>query len=227
MIHAIAIDDEPLALEVLAGHARQLDFLLLDKTFTNAAEGIDHLQKNKTDVLFLDIKMPDKNGLDIAAQLSKTLHIIFTTAYAEYAVNGFELNATDYLLKPISLTRFVQACNKVKERLVHGTEEKELFFKDSGTWHKVLPKQLLYIESQGNYLKIVTKDRNFLIRQTLYELEQNLPDYFVKTHKSFIINTRKIDRMELHQLTIGFSNIPVSEHYRKYLFNILGLKNNL
>ncbi len=224
MLHAIAIDDEPLALEVLKGHARQLDFILLEKTFTNALKGLEYLQNNKADLLFLDIKMPDKNGLDVATLLPKNLQVIFTTAYAQYAVNGFELNATDYLLKPISLTRFTQACNKARKQQ-ENTKEQELIIKDNGVWHKIPVDQVLYIESQGNYLKLVTKNRNYLVRQTLYELEKQLPGYFAKAHKSFVINTRQIDRIEPQQVTIGFTAIPVSETYKKELFNVLGLKN--
>jgi len=225
MLHAVAIDDEPLALEVLKSHARQLDFILIDKTFTNALKGLEYLQKNKADVLFLDIKMPDKNGLDVATLLPKNIQVIFTTAYAQYAVNGFELNATDYLLKPISLIRFTQACNKAKKQQENIKDEDNLIIKENGAWHKIPAEQVLYVESQGNYLKLVTRNRNYLVRQTLYELEKQLPSYFARTHKSFVINTRHIDRIEPHQVSIGFTAIPVSETYKKELFNILGLKN--
>jgi DNA-binding LytR/AlgR family response regulator len=226
MLRAAAIDDEPLALEILTGHAAQLSFLALEHIFTNAAAGLAHVQRIKPDVLFLDIKMPDHNGLDIARQLPAGLQVIFTTAYPEFAVNGFELDVTDYLLKPISFARFVQACNKAKDRNAQKQEDQPLFFKDGGVWHKIPPAQLLYAEAQGNYIKLVTRDKNYLIRSTMHELEAQLSPYFVKTHKSYIINTRSIDRIEAQQVTIGFTGIPVSENYRKHLFNTLGLKNS-
>ncbi len=223
MLHAVAIDDEPLALEVLTNHARQLDFIKLERTFTNALEGLEYLHKNKPDLLFLDINMPDRNGLDIATQLPPNLQLVFTTAYAAHAVNGFELNATDYLLKPISFTRFTQACNKAKQQLGNNTEKEELFIKESGAWHKIVICGILYMESQGNYLKLVTQDRSYLVRQTLYEFEQQLPASFARTHKSFVVNTRNIAKVEQEQITIGSVEIPVSASYKKEFFNKLGL----
>ncbi len=225
MLHAVAIDDEPLALDVLTNHARELDFIRLERTFTNASEGLEYLRRNKTDLLFLDINMPDRNGLDIAAQLPSHLQLIFTTAYAEHAVHGFELNATDYLLKPVSLARFTQACQKARQQLENGIEKEELFIKESGIWYKIRIQELLYIESQGNYLKLVTKNRGYLVRHTLHEFEQQLPASFGRTHKSFIVNTRNIDRVEPEQVAIGAVVIPVSAGYKKEFFNKLGLKN--
>ena len=223
MLHAIAIDDEPLALEVLTNHAVQLDFIKLERTFTNAAEGVEYLHKNKTDLLFLDINMPDRNGLDIATQLPSNLQLVFTTAYAAHAINGFELNATDYLLKPISFTRFTQACNKAKQQLGNNTEKEELFIKESGAWHKIVTTCILYVESQGNYLKIVTKDRSYLVRQTSYEFEQQLPASFARTHKSFMVNTRNITQVRQDQVIVGTAAVPVSANYKKEFFNKLGL----
>ena len=223
MLHAIAIDDEPLALEVLTNHARELDFIKLERTFTNAAQGLEYLHKNKTHLLFLDINMPDRNGLDIAAQLPPNLQLVFTTAYAAHALNGFELNATDYLLKPISFTRFTQACNKAKQQLGNNIEKEELFIKESGAWHKIVVTGILYVESQGNYLKIVTADRSYLVRQTLYEFEQQLPASFARTHKSFMVNTRNIAQVGQDQVIVGTTAIPVSANYKKEFFNKLGL----
>lgn len=225
MLHAIAIDDEPLALEVLANHAIQLDFIELDRTFTNASEGLEYLQKNETDLLFLDINMPDRNGLDIATQLPQNLQLVFTTAYAAHAVNGFELNATDYLLKPVSFARFTQACNKAKQQFGKGNEKEELFIKESGAWNKIAVAGILYVESQGNYLKLVTGDRSYLVRQTLHDFQQHLPASFARTHKSFLVNTRNITKVEQEQVMIGCTAIPVSASYKKEFFNKLGLKN--
>lgn len=225
MITAIAIEDEPLALDVLRNHAQQLDAIVLAATFSNAAAGLSYLQANKIDALFLDIKMPDRSGIVIAQQLPPGLHLVFTTAYPQYAVKGFELDATDYLLKPITFTRFLQACNKIKQRMELPADSGELMIKENGAWIKLLPGDVQYIEAQGNYLKIVTRTHRHMVRQTLQEFEKSLPPYFLKIHKSYIINTRMVDRIAPAQVTIGFTTIPVSPTYKKELFSYMGLKN--
>ncbi len=224
MIRAIAIDDEPLALDVLQEHASKLGIVTLERVFTNAAEGLKYVAFQKPDALFLDIRMPDRNGIDIAGSLNAQLPIVFTTAYPDYAITGFELNVTDYLLKPIPFARFVQACNKIKARLEQTEEVAELFVKESGVWVKILLSDLLFVEAKGNYLHFETRSGTHLIRQTLQECCEGLPSYFSRTHKSYLVNTRAIERIDTAQVVVGGRAIPVSSSYKSELFAALGLK---
>lgn len=227
MIRAIAIDDEPLALDVLQEHAAKLDIVTLERVFTNAAEGLSYIDEHQPDALFLDIRMPDRSGKDIAGSLGNSLPVVFTTAYPDYAITGFELNVTDYLLKPVPFARFVQACNKIKARLEHRDEPEELFVKESGIWVKILLAELLFVEAKGNYLHFETKSGTHLIRQTLQECLDGLPSWFARVHKSYIVSTRAIERIESAQVLVNGQVIPVSSSYKQELFTTLGLKTNV
>ena len=226
MIRAIAIDDEPPALQVLQHHAAQVDSIQLEAVFTNATEGIAYLQTHPIELIFLDIQMPDINGMEIATLYKDKVQVIFTTAFSKYASKGFDLDATDYLLKPISFTRFVQACRKIKDKQEPGSEPSDLFLRNNNEWLRISPSDIQYIAAQGNYLKIITAKQQCLIRQTLQEIEQTLPSSFCRVHKSYIVNIKHIDRIEPHQVTIGFTGIPVSAGFKNKLFNRLGLKNS-
>ena len=219
MINAIAIDDEPFALDVLRTHAEKIPFLSLDATFVSTTEALAFLQKNQVDLVFLDIRMPDLTGIEFAALLPKTVHVVFTTAYAEYAVKGFDLAATDYLLKPISLSRLLQACTLVNERIA--TENKQqnlsdsLFVKDGYNLVKIDPLKITYIEAGDNYLSIYEGDKRTLTRMTLAELWAKLPkDAFQKVHKSYIVAIAKIEKIERNQVLIGGVKIPLSINLR-------------
>ena len=225
MISAIAIDDEPLALQIIEEHAAQVQFLQLKASFTNAVDAIQYLSANNVDVVFADIQMPDITGLQIAKEYSKSIQVVFTTAYPEYALQGFELNVTDYLLKPISLLRFLQACQKVSDRKQPVNKTNELFFKDASEYVKVIPDEIQYAEAQGNYIKLVTTAKEHLLRLTFAELEEKLAGRLIRIHKSYAVNPSKIDRIETHQVTIGTNKIPVGSNYRKEMMAGLGLSN--
>ncbi len=223
MISAIAIDDEPLALQIIEEHAAQVQFLNLKGCFTNAVDAIQYLSANAVDVIFADIQMPDITGLQIAGQYSKEIQVVFTTAYPDYAIQGFELDVTDYLLKPISLLRFLQACQKVQQRKQPQTKHEDLFFKDGAEFVKVKPDEIQYAEAQGNYIKLVTTAEEHLLRMTFAELEEKLPAQLIRIHKSYAVNPSRIDRIETHQVTIGTAKIPVGNNYRKDMVTGLGL----
>jgi two-component system, LytTR family, response regulator len=223
MIRAIAIDDEPLALHVLQNHAARLDFLCIEATFTNATKGLAYLQQHRPDALFLDIKMPDHNGLDIAVALPVNIQLVFTTAYAEHAVAGFELNATDYLLKPVPFARFEQACHKIKHRS-DSPDHQEIMIRENGLWHKILVDSISHIEARGNYLQIVAGDKNYLVRQTMQEFSEQLPSTFCRVHKSYIVNTKLTTTISSTEVSISDKVIPVSPNYKNDLFTKLGLK---
>ncbi|RZJ82340.1 MAG: response regulator transcription factor [Flavobacterium sp.] len=218
---AIAIDDEPIALDIVAAHASKVPFIDLKATFTNAFEAITYLQQNKVDLLFLDIKMPDINGIDFLKTLSKPPMVIFTTAYSEHAVQSFELDAVDYLLKPFSLFRFLKASNKAKELFDLRNNQSEnnnadhIFIKDGYEQVKVLLSEILYIEASGNYTQIIlSQDRLLSSRITINELSELLPNQqFIRTHRAFIVAKDKINRYDRSQIIIGNKSIPIGSTY--------------
>lgn len=161
MLKAIAIDDEALALEVIKSHAKKVPYLQLLQTFTNPLEGLEYLQTNPVDVLFLDIKMPDLNGIEVKTLIQKNILVIFTTAYSEHAVKGFELDALDYLLKPFGLSRFIQACDKALQlQKLRKTDYgmNYIFVKSGNGDIKVTFSELIFCESKGNYLHFELKN---------------------------------------------------------------------
>ena len=214
---AVAIDDEPLALEIIRSHASKVPYLELKATFTDAFQALEYLQKENIDLLFLDIKMPDISGIELFSSLSRKPMVIFTTAYSEHAVAGFELDAVDYLLKPFSLSRFIKGCNKAYEIYNYrnaATTTDHLYIKTGYEQVKVLYDDILYVEATGNYVTFATKDKNILSRSTFVEAINQLPsEKFVRVHRSFVVALNKIDKVERHQVTIGKKAVPVSEGY--------------
>ncbi|HZH95081.1 MAG TPA: LytTR family DNA-binding domain-containing protein [Flavisolibacter sp.] len=222
---AIAIDDEPIALDIVRSHASKVPFLHLNATFTDAFKAMEYLQKESVDLLFLDIKMPDISGIDFFNSLSKKPLVIFTTAYSEHAVEGFEMDAVDYLLKPFSLARFLKSCNKAFEwyNLRNATQTSDhLYIKTGYEQLKVFYDDILYLEATGNYVTFVLKDKTILSRSTFNEAINLLPpEKFVRVHRSFLVAVTKIDKVERQQLTVNKIVLPVSEAYNQNLLDIL------
>lgn len=215
---AIAIDDEPRALDVMTLHAAKVPFLDLKAVFTDAFDAIAYLQTNRVDLLFLDIKMPDISGIDVVKCLSRVPMVIFTTAYSEFAVQGFDLNAVDYLLKPFSLVRFLKACTKALDihTLRLGNAPDYLFVKTGYEEEKVLLNDILYVEAEGNYLSLVLTNRKLLSRQTMADLLQTLPpDQFVRVHRSFCVSVSKITKMARQEITVASRSIPIGASYEE------------
>src|ERR671913_223745 len=214
---AIAIDDEPIALEIVKSHAAKVPFLDLRAVFTDAFKALDYLQKESVDLIFLDIKMPDISGIDFFNSLRKKPLVIFTTAYSEHAVTSFELDAVDYLLKPFSLARFIKGCNKAFELYNFRNSADvtdHLYVKTGYEQVKVFYEDILYLEAAGNYVTFVLKDKNVLSRSTFIEAINLLPsNKFVRVHRSFLVAVNKIDKVERHQVTVNKTAIPVSEAY--------------
>lgn len=218
---AIAVDDEPIALEIIKSHASKVPYLDLKAQFTDAFKALEYLQKEGIDLIFLDIKMPDISGIDFFNSLSKKPLLIFTTAYSEHAVTSFEMDAVDYLLKPFSLTRFLKGCNKAFE-LYNARNASEpsdhLYIKTGYEQVKVFYDEILYLEASGNYVTFVLKDKNILSRSTFVEAINLLPpDKFVRVHRSYIVSVNKIDKAERYQVTINNMKIPVSDAYTQNL----------
>ena len=220
-MRAIAIDDEPIALDIIKSFASKVPFIELEATFTNAFKALEYLQKESVDLLFLDIKMPDISGIEFLNSLSRKPLVIFTTAYSEHAVASFELDAVDYLLKPITLPRFIKGCNKAFElsNLRNVSQPVDyLYVKTGFDQVKVLFDDILYLEAAGNYVTFVLKTGALLSRSTFNEAIGKLPvDKFIRIHRSFVISANKIDKLERHQVTIQQTVIPVGDAYSQDL----------
>ena len=222
---AIAVDDEPIALDIIKSHASKVPFLTLAATFTNAFEAIAFLQKNQVDLIFLDIKMPDISGIDFLHSLSNPPLVIFTTAYAEHAVKGFELNAMDYLLKPFSLSRFLKACNKAEElyslRKKPGTAaaSESIFIKDGYEQIKVAIDDIVYVEAAGNYTLIHLAGKPSLsTRMPIGDMLSLLPSQkFLRTHRAFIVAKKAVTKFDRSQVWIGDQLIPIGPTYTQCL----------
>lgn len=217
---AIAIDDEPIALEIIESHAQKVPFLSLQATFTNAFEALTYLQSNPVDLLFLDIKMPDISGIDFLETLTNPPMVIFSTAYSEHAVRSFELNAIDYLLKPFSLARFLKACTKAKELFdLRNTKNQPaaefIFVKDGYEQVKITLDDILYIEASGNYTQIHLKEKPLVSsRITISDLADLLPpSNFARIHRAFIVAKNKISKYDRAQVWIGGKVIPIGSTY--------------
>lgn len=218
---AIAIDDEPHALAVVHMHAAKVPFLKLQATFTDAFEAIAYLQNHRVDLLFLDIKMPDISGLELLNTLRQVPMVIFTTAYSEYAVKGFELDALDYLLKPFSLARFTKACNKALETKQLRSEERPpeaIFLKTGYEEERVTLNDILYLEAEGNYVAYVLPHRKLLCRQGIGEALATLPaGQFVRLHRSFVVAVAHVRKVGRQGVWVQDTEIPVGASYEDQL----------
>ncbi|MEO7801093.1 MAG: LytTR family DNA-binding domain-containing protein [Ginsengibacter sp.] len=225
MLAAIAIDDEPIALEVVKSLASKISFIDVAAYFTNAFEAAKYLQQNKVDLIFLDIKMPDISGIDFLKSLSHPPMVIFTTAYSEHAVQSFELDATDYLLKPFSQARFLKACNKAYEQysLKKSTYQsietgKHIFIKTGAEQVRVALDDILYVESKGNYMQFVLLQNKLISRLTMNEAEALLPlTQFARVHRSYIISKKHISKMTKNSVWIKDTELPIGSGFLKNL----------
>lgn len=220
MLATIAIDDEPIALDVVKNLAAKIPFLSMKGFFTNAFEASDFLHKEKIDLIFLDIKMPDISGIDFLKSISNPPMVIFTTAYSEHAVPSFELDAIDYLLKPFSLTRFLKACNKAREQfelkknINNPSVPVSVFIKSGYEQLRVELDDILYAESNGNYMQFVLADKKITSRLTMSEAEALLPvASFIRIHRSYIVSKKHITKIEKNSVWIQQTELPVGASY--------------
>ncbi len=218
MIHCIAIDDEPLALQLIQEYCAKISFLKLEKTFTNTDEAISYMQANKTDLLFLDIQMPDITGIQFYKNLLEKPPVIFTTAYKDFAVEGFNVDAVDYLLKPFEYDRFLKACYKAKEYIEFLSSQEvqlnSLFIKVNYEIMKVNLKDIDLIEALDDYIKIYIKPNPVLTLMTLKSIQEKLPPRdFVRVHRSFIVPLAKIEKFSKSKVWIAGKEIPIGSSY--------------
>lgn len=218
MIKAIAIDDEPMPLNILARYSQETNEVELTSTFTSTLAAKKFLSENQIDLLFLDINMPAQSGLDFFKSLEASYMVIFTTAHAEYAVDGFNLNAVDYLLKPYSLERFKQAINKAIEfqEYRNGIVTNAIFVKADYGIIKIPTEEILFIEAYTDYLKIHRSNKKIIItRMTMTNILGVLPRGFVRVHRSYLVPFSKVEQWSNRQITIGEYKIPIGKTYYK------------
>jgi len=226
MINAIAIDDEPLALTVIKSLCDKSERIHLQKTFTQPSEALRHLRKFPVDLIFCDIQMPAMTGINLVKSLQKNTMVIFTTAFSEYAVVSYELNAVDYLLKPINQKRFTQAINKAQEYFDYvnqkdHSEEKNIFIRADFSLVKIPLSDILYIEGLADYLKIYIKDRKTIVaRMSMKDMMEKLnSNDFIRVHRSFILPFGKIEAVRGTTIFIGDQEFPIGRTYAEAFFN--------
>jgi DNA-binding LytR/AlgR family response regulator len=218
MIKCIAIDDEPLALQVIQEYCQRISFLSLEKVFTNTDEAREYLKNNKIEVLFLDIQMPDINGLQFYKSLPTKPIVVFTTAYKDYAVEGFSVDAIDYLLKPFEYDRFLKACYKAKEYVEFLSSQElqlnSLFIKVNYEIIKINLKDIELIEALDDYIKIYIKPNPVLTLMTLKSITEKLPARdFIRVHRSFIVPVHKIEKFSKTKIFVIGKEIPIGSSY--------------
>lgn len=211
---AIAIDDEPQALKVIQMLSEKIPFLNLEASFTDAMEALGYIQQHPVDLVFLDIRMPDISGLDWAKGLSSKPMIIFTTAYSEYAVESYELDAVDYLVKPIPFNRFFKAVNRASELMQH-QQPAYTFVKSGHEYVRINFDQLLYLQGAANYVDFYTQEKRITVRMKLAEAMELLPDSFAQIHRSYLVNLALIERVHQNHVMIGEASISIGQSYRE------------
>lgn len=229
--NCVIVEDEPLAAEVLTEYIQQVPFLQLTNVCTDAIYAMEKLQAEKVDLLFLDIHLPKLKGIDFLESLKNPPYVIITSAYKEYALEGYELNVTDYLLKPIRFNRFLKAVNKLhqhKEEPIHSVtttlnaERKSFFFNVGKKRVKIFLDEILYIESLREYVRITTKDKSILTKFQLNEIEDILStNNFLRIHRSFIAAKDKIAAFTATDIEINNKSIPIGRSYKELVLSIL------
>lgn len=231
-ISCLIVDDEPLAQDVLEAYVKNTPQLNLIGICNNAIEALEKMKLNQVDLIFLDIQMPEITGIDFLRTLKDPPMVIFSTAYQNYAVEGFELNAIDYLLKPFSLERFQKAVKKADElaklKEEHLQREDEyIFIKSDQKLQKVHYNDILFIEALADYVKIHTPDKRYITLQTMKNMEEKLPEkYFKRVHRSFIVSLDKIMSIVGGSVEVSGQRIPIGKNYKESFFDALE-KNNI
>jgi len=239
MINCIIVDDEPKAITVLEMYIRKIDYLYLRGSYTNSIYALNFVNEEHVDLIFLDINMPDLSGIEFINSLSVKPMIIFTTAYSEYAVESYNIDAVDYLLKPILFPRFLRAVNRAKlmlefkERMktdpdtANGINDgSETIFLKSGTrTHQIELDDIYYVEGARNYLFVFTKEGRIMTLMRMKDLENQLPPKrFIRVHKSYIVALKHIKSIEKHQITVLNRQIPIGRNYREMFLREISKK---
>ncbi len=233
VIKCLVVDDEPIACEIIESYLQKIPHINLIATCHDALSAMEYINNENVDLIFLDIHMPELSGLALAKLIKNKTSVIFTTAYREYAVDGFDLKAVDYLLKPISFERFLQAYNNFMERREGEVEINEdnnisvktdfIYVRSERKMIKITFEDILYIESMSDYVNIVLKQKEVITRETITKIEQLLPEDFIRIHRSFIVSVPKIESFTHEIIEICGKELPVSRNYRDTVLNKLKL----
>ena len=237
MIRCLVVDDEPLALDILEDYISKVPFLTLVKTTTSAIEGLSLVQSDAVDLVFLDVQMPELTGIQFLKIINGKCEVILTTAYSQYALDGYELDVVDYLLKPIAFDRFYKAAQKVlQNKSNHPVIPQEvspatnshnfIFVKAEHKIRKIYLDDILYIEGLKDYISIFTEGERVITLQNMKKMEELLPaKSFIRVHKSYIVALGKIESIERSRIQIGDKIIPIGDTYRDYFFKLIEDKN--
>ncbi|MCB2207669.1 MAG: LytTR family DNA-binding domain-containing protein [Bacteroidetes bacterium] len=235
-INCIAIDDEPLALNKIREYIKRIGYLNLQSTFDNAVEALEFMKENKVDLIFLDIQMEELTGIQLLETLQVKPKVVLTTAYDEYALKGYELDVCDYLLKPISFQRFLQACEKVYRQFDPKIQVQEVpqkhsntanilnyfFVKNGSKTQKINFEDILFVEGMKDYLRIWTKDEKVMTLLSFKKLEEILPlEKFIRIHKSYLISIDKIESIERNRIKIAGERLPIGNSYRRQFYQTI------
>jgi DNA-binding LytR/AlgR family response regulator len=240
-INCIAVDDEPLALEIIKDYCAKVPFLNLMQAFDNAIDTMEYLRNNRVDLILLDIQMEDLTGIQLLNALKVKPYVIMTTAYDNYAIQGFDLDVTDYMLKPISFERFLKGLNKVYDRMHNEAVTpdgklvatvpsdpagKDYFFVKTDTHiEKITASEVLYVEGMGDYWRIVTKSKRIMTLMNAHGIEEVLPEnQFCRVHRSYFVAIAKIESIERKHIKIADQRIPIGDTYQKNFFDIIEKK---
>ena len=230
-IKCVIIDDEPLAINVVENHLKEFQNFEVIETFNNPIEALSLLEEGNVDVLFLDINMPKMNGLDFAKTLNSKMNVVITSAYREYAVESFDLNVLDYLVKPIPFNRFLKTINKITQKvyLQKGIQKEEgsnnesfIFLKVDKKLIKIKFEDILYVESLKDYIKVFTTSGNYLVHKSLTSMTEELPDSnFIRIHRSYTIAIDKVKSVEGNLVEIATTKIPIGRKYVNHAKRII------
>ena len=232
ILKCLIVDDEPPAIRLLEKYVARINFLELEATTTSSIQALSIIEQSQIDLVFLDIQMPELTGIQLSKIIKGKTKIIFTTAYSQFALDSYDVNAVDYLLKPFEFERFYEAVLKVKNTFISNEQVSELpkntsdylFVKTDGknNFEKIEVKDILYIEALKNYVAVHLIEKQIITNNTLKNIEDLLPKFdFVKTHKSFIVSLRHITKTDSLCVYIGDKNIPIGDTYKKELFEII------
>ncbi len=230
-LNCIIADDEPLARKGIRDYIAKISFLELQGEANDAVTSAKLLSEKKVDLIFMDIEMPEVNGVEFVRSLKENILIIFITAFPDYALEGFELNVIDYLLKPVSFDRFEKAVLKAKEYFELKNASKTIaeyfFIRCDSKFEKIIFDELLFAEALENYVKLYTKTKTYITYLTFKSVEDYLPaNQFIRVHKSYIVSISKIENLDNEEIKIGNNSVPLSRHYKNDVMNkVLG--NNL
>jgi DNA-binding LytR/AlgR family response regulator len=231
MINCIALDDEPMALEVIKELSKNIPFIDLTHTFTQVSLAQSHLSKFPVDLIFLDIEMPDKNGLEFLKSIKQNIMVIFTTAHSKYALEGFNVNAIDYLLKPIELGRFTIACNKANDffeysNISNSKIQNCLYVRSEYALIKILHSEIRYLQTMDDYIKIHTSNGKIILTlMSMKKILEKLPgNDFIRVHRSYAVSRSDISSIRNQKIVIGDANIPIGANYKKEIMDFISSK---